>query len=211
MAGSILPAFVEQNNQGRNRLWAFLKFSILRSEFSILEIISQLTGRWQPRPPLHPFCLPPIRCLDCGLDKLNTTNAHVLKVPSGQIGSAWEWYHWIGIKKDINRYMIFFWSWIFEKSSKIWAASYKNESNPRLAGTTVCLESFLPIAWRTFICWKNPKCCSILVWIADCWFSSSILLTSGNPKNNCWLSRKVRQKRSRFVTIQPRDLNKEDD
>jgi len=32
------------------------------------------------------------------LQKLN------LKVPSGQIGSAWEWYHWIGLEKDINRY-----------------------------------------------------------------------------------------------------------
>jgi hypothetical protein len=28
-----------------------------------------------------------------------------LKVPSGQIGSAWEWYHWIGLEKDINSYM----------------------------------------------------------------------------------------------------------
>ncbi len=31
-----------------------------------------------------------------------------LKVPSGQIGSAWEWYHWIGLEKDINRYMFDF-------------------------------------------------------------------------------------------------------
>jgi hypothetical protein len=31
-----------------------------------------------------------------------------LKVPSGQIGSAREWYHWIGLKKDINRYMFIF-------------------------------------------------------------------------------------------------------
>jgi hypothetical protein len=27
-----------------------------------------------------------------------------LKVPSGQIGSKREWYHWIGLEKDINRY-----------------------------------------------------------------------------------------------------------
>ncbi len=27
-----------------------------------------------------------------------------LKVLSGQIWSAWEWYHWIGLEKDINRY-----------------------------------------------------------------------------------------------------------
>jgi hypothetical protein len=29
-----------------------------------------------------------------------------LKVPSGQIGSALEYYHWIGLEKDINRYML---------------------------------------------------------------------------------------------------------
>ncbi len=28
----------------------------------------------------------------------------VLKVPSGQIGSTWELYHWISLEKDINRY-----------------------------------------------------------------------------------------------------------
>jgi hypothetical protein len=51
-----------------------------------------------------------------------------------------------------------------------------------------------------FYLWKNPsKWCSILVWSADCWFSSNILLTSRNPKNNCWLS------------SQTRDPNKEDE
>ncbi len=50
----------------------------------------------------------------------------------------------------------------------------------------VCIESFLPVGWRTFIWWKSPpKCCSILVWIARCWNS---LLTSRNPKNNWCLS-----------------------
>ncbi len=34
---------------------------------------------------------------------------HDLKVPPGQIGSAWERYHWIGLKKVINlyRFLIF--------------------------------------------------------------------------------------------------------
>ncbi len=32
------------------------------------------------------------------------------------------------------------------------AASYKNESNLLLVGMRVCLESFLPIGCRTFIC-----------------------------------------------------------
>ncbi len=32
-----------------------------------------------------------------------------LKVSSGQVGSSWEWNHWIGIEKDINLYRF----WIF--------------------------------------------------------------------------------------------------
>ncbi len=57
----------------------------------------------------------------------------LLKVPSGQIGSASDWYHWKGLEKDINCYRIFifyFWFWIFEKTSELWAASYTNASNP---------------------------------------------------------------------------------
>ncbi len=113
-----------------------------------------------------------------------------LQVPSGQVGSTWEWSHWIGLEKDINRYrfLIFlFHSWIFEKTSKFWAASCKNEFNLLLVRITVGIESWLPIGWRTYIWWKNlPKCCSILVCIAGCWNS---LLTSCNPKNNWCLSR----------------------
>ncbi len=76
---------------------------------------------------------------------------------------------------------------IFQKTSKVWATSCKNESNLLLVRITVCIESCLPIDWRTFIWWKNPpKCCSILVWISGCWNS---LLTSCNPKNNWCLSR----------------------
>jgi hypothetical protein len=112
-----------------------------------------------------------------------------LKVPSSQIGSTWEWYHWIGLEKDINRYrfwIFLFHSWIFEKTWKFWDASCKNESNLLLVWITVCIESCLSIGWRTFLEWKNPsKCCSILVWIAECWNS---LLTKCNPKNNWCLS-----------------------
>ncbi len=58
-----------------------------------------------------------------------------LKVTSGQIGSAWEWYNWIGLEKDINCNRIFlfsFWSWIC-----------KNESNLLLVWIMVCLCSKL--------------------------------------------------------------------
>ncbi len=96
------------------------------------------------------------------------------------------------VEKDTSRYKfsIFYLQFrIFEKALKFWAASYKNEPNLLLVPIMVCTESFLPIGWRTIISWKNPpKCCTILVWIAGCWNSSNILLTSHNPKNNCWLS-----------------------
>ncbi len=82
--------------------------------------------------------------------------------------------------------IFYFWSWIFDKSSKFWAATCKNYSNLLLVRITVCIESSLPIGWRTFIWWKNPpKCRSFLVWIAECWTS---LLTSRNPKNTWYLS-----------------------
>ncbi len=44
-------------------------------------------------------------------------------------------------------YIFLFQFWIFEKTSKFWAASYKNESNLLLVQITVCIESFLPISW----------------------------------------------------------------
>ncbi len=83
--------------------------------------------------------------------------------------------------------VFYFWSWIFEKSSKFSAASCRNESNLLLVWITVCIESCLPIGWRTFIWGKiPPKCSSILVWIAEWWNS---LFTSRNPKNSWYLSR----------------------
>ncbi len=62
-----------------------------------------------------------------------------------------------------------------------------NPCNLLLVRITVCIESCLPIGCRTFIWWKNPlKCSSILVWIAEWWYS---LLTSRIPKTNWCLSR----------------------
>ncbi len=45
-------------------------------------------------------------------------------------------------------------SLIFYKSSKFWATPCKNESNLLLVRFTVCIESCLPIGWRTFIWWS---------------------------------------------------------
>ncbi len=80
--------------------------------------------------------------------------------------------------------IFYFGSWKFDKSLKFWAASCKNESNLLLVRFTVCIESCLPIGWRTFIWWKNPpKCSSIVVWVAEWW---NFLHASRNPKNINW-------------------------
>ncbi len=52
-----------------------------------------------------------------------------LKVPSGQIRSAWKWCLWIGLGKDINRYIYVFGFFNFDlefltKNSKFFASSY---------------------------------------------------------------------------------------
>ena len=77
-----------------------------------------------------------------------------LKVPSGQIGSKREWYHWIGLEKDINRYSFSTFSvhsWIFKNTSKFWAASCKNKSNLLLVWITVCMCSNRDLFRRTVL------------------------------------------------------------
>ncbi len=75
-----------------------------------------------------------------------------LKVPSGQIGSTWEWYHWIGIEKNINRYRFI----IFYLSLKYFKRLQSSEPLHAKINPTSCLfGSFLPIGWLTFIWWKS--------------------------------------------------------
>ncbi len=58
---------------------------------------------------------------------------YFLKVPSGRIGSAWEWYHWIGLGKDINGYRFFY--------HKYLSRFMQNEFNLLLVWVTVCMCS----------------------------------------------------------------------
>jgi hypothetical protein len=122
-----------------------------------------------------------------------------LKVQFGQIRSAWEWYHWIGLEKDINcyRFLIFkFQFWISETTSKFWASSYKNESNLLLVRIMVCKEFFLPIGWHTFIWWK------IRQRTAKFWFGlwNVGILHSWAVLQHFWST--VQRKRSQFLHIQ---------
>ncbi len=86
-----------------------------------------------------------------------------LKVPSGQIGSAWEWWHRIGLYKVINGYRFLIFSLyflIFEKTEKLWAASYKNESNLLLVRIKVCMGTNRDLFRRTVLhkCGRVNSC-----------------------------------------------------
>ncbi len=85
----------------------------------------------------------------------------VLRVPSGQIWSAWDWYHWIGLEKEINRYRF----WIFFISVlKIWKdfkvlSSFIQNWIQSPACSDHGLYRILSSYWMAhFIWWKNlPK------------------------------------------------------
>ncbi len=124
-----------------------------------------------------------------------------LKVPSGQIGSAWEWYHWIGLKKDINRCMN-----IWEEF-KVLSRFIQNESNLLVVGITVCLESFLPIGYHTFICWKIRQSAALFLFglriVGFLQIFSSQAVIQEQLLTLPHFCSTVRRKRTRFVAIQP--------
>ncbi len=90
-----------------------------------------------------PYC----RCMN----DFRSTCTDTWKVPSGQIGSSWEWYHWIGLEKDINHF--YFQFCIFEKTSKFRAASFKNASNH----PTCWDHGLYGYKWRSFPPNRAPK------------------------------------------------------
>ncbi len=110
-----------------------------------------------------------------------------LEVPSGQIGWAWEWAHWIG------RYMFWFFNFDLEYLRRVQSSELLlTKMNPTscLFGSRVGLESFLPIFLSHFYWLK--KSAKVLLYLFYCGLLvlfKYFLLTSRNPKNNCWLSR----------------------
>jgi hypothetical protein len=102
-----------------------------------------------------------------------------LKIPSGQIGSALEWYYWIGLEKDINSY-IYFYFFIsllicFEYLKRL--LSYeplhiKMNLTSCLFGSRFILNPFFLFLAHFYLIKNPPKFCTILVWIAGCWNSS---------------------------------------
>ncbi len=92
-----------------------------------------------------------------------------LKVPSGQIGSVWEWYHWIGLEKDINRYRFLF--FIFDLGYLIRVQSSEplhakmNPTSYLFGSRFACAQTaiFSAELWS-----KNAGETSIVLWITAC-------------------------------------------
>ncbi len=97
----------------------------------------------QPRPVLRP------RSVNLRLHFQNLSRKTVplilsrnLKVPSGQIGSSWEWNHWIGIEKDINRYRFSIFYFSFEYLKRFQSPEQLHTKMPLvilLVGITGCM------------------------------------------------------------------------
>ncbi len=83
-----------------------------------------------------------------------------LNGPSTQIRSAWKWYSTISLGlvfSIFNSVLLQF--WIFLLQFKVLIRLIKYYSNSLILRSTVCLEYFLLIGWRSFIWQKcHPRC-----------------------------------------------------
>ncbi len=85
-----------------------------------------------------------------------------LKVPSGQIGSAWEWYHWIGLDKDINRYRFLFFIFDLEYLIRVQNSEpLHSKLNPTSCLFGLWLECTKTTIFSAELCSKNARDTSI--------------------------------------------------
>ncbi len=91
------------------------------------------------------------------------------------------------ISTAIGFFIFYFWSWIFEKTSKFWGASCKNESNLLLVQITV-LHRILSSYWLAHF-YLMKKSAKVLLYFQYFGLDSgNSLPKSRKPKNNWCLS-----------------------
>jgi hypothetical protein len=90
----------------------------------------------------------------------------MLKVPSGQIRSALEWYHWIGLEKDINRYrfLIFDLEYLIRVQSSEPLHAKMNPTSSLFGLRFACAQTAI---FSAEPCSKNAGEKSIVLWITD--------------------------------------------
>jgi hypothetical protein len=80
--------------------------------------------------------------------------------------------------------------WIFEKTIKVLSRFIQRWIQPPAYSDHGLYRNLASYWLAHFFLMKNPpKWCTMLVCIAWCWNSLSILLTNHNSKNNSWFSR----------------------
>ncbi len=115
-----------------------------------------------------------------------------LKVSSGQIRSAWEWYHWIGHDKDIshNGFLIFLILVlnVRKKDFKVLSRFIQKSLQPS-ASSAHGWYRILSSYWlaQFYLMKKSAKV--LLYFGLDCGMLGSILLPCRSLKKNCWPSR----------------------
>ncbi len=105
-----------------------------------------------------------------------------LKVPSGQIRSAWEWFHWIGHEKDINHYTVGFFIFLFSTLNSEPQSSY-------LFGIFLFGRRLVCRIWRISTI-RNPNQNSAAHW----WVFSSNKSVPVNRKQSFYTSRLTKNK-----------------
>ncbi len=102
-------------------------------------------------------------------------NSWELKVPSGQIGSGWEWYHCIGHKKDTNCYMFLIFNFDLEYLRRVQSSEPLHTKMPLiilLVGITGCMAE---------PCSKNAGESTIVLVITAC--EQNIWEKTNNPQS----------------------------
>ncbi len=116
----------------------------------LLNFVFHIRNFWSPTDFSHIGCRAAKRSMD------------VLQVPSGQIGYAWEWYHWIGLEKDINSYK-FFNFFIFDLEYLIRVQKVLSHFMQKWIQSPACLDHGLHFSAKP--CSKNMGDTSIVLWI----------------------------------------------
>ncbi len=92
-----------------------------------------------------------------------------LKVQSGQIGSAWEWFHWIGLKRTSTAIGFLFFIFYFKYLIRVQSSE---PLHAKINSTSCLFRSWFACAQTTIFsaeqCSKNAGETSIVRWITAC-------------------------------------------
>jgi hypothetical protein len=160
-------------------------FWTLNSDLSILQALTCFSKLLKLRPS-NMFCLF-IEIYWSIIETILKYYWRVLKEPSSQIGSAWEWYDWIVLEKDINsyRFSIFFKFYleIFKRLQSSEPLHTKIHLILLLVGITGCMatnRNLFPPNWSPKM--RESQQLSFGLWLVRRIFEESLTSLQSKPK-----------------------------